>query len=285
MAQPGPGKIKSKIAKQLAKNAPVLVANSNKVATFGKAIAKLARLMSRSQHVDWNGKDNECPVYAVGDIHGMADLLDRLLLEIEADAANLGVPARVIFLGDIVNRGPDSRKVVERLLEGPRRLGDEWLVLRGNHEQSLLDALDDDDAFEKFIPRGVQTMQSYGLTRKSMTRKAFRSALPDSHKTFLEGLPLTCRTKTHLFVHAGVLPGKQLQDQKPNDLLTIRERFFEKAHTLHRTVVHGHTPTNGDPVIAEKRIDIDTGAYLTGILTAVALQCGHEPRFLSVQSR
>ena len=247
-----------------------------------EAVSILDRTMMQSLHIDWSDRAEEGPIYAVGDIHGMAGLLDAILLEIEADAANQATPARIVFLGDAVNRGPDSRQVIERLIAGPRRYGDEWLILRGNHEQSLLDALKSDAAFERFLQKGLQTMQSYGLTRKQMTRKGLRGALPAEHRAFLENMPLTCRTKDYVFVHAGVRPGKALQDQKAEDLMTLREPFFSRAEKLPWTVVHGHTPTAGHPLVAKGRIGIDTGACMTGVLTAVAIYSGQAPRFFSV---
>lgn len=247
------------------------------------AVKKLERILNRAIHVDW--KDYEGPVYAVGDVHGMLELLDDLLLEIEADAANLGIPARVVFLGDLINRGPDSRQVIERLLAGPRRYDDEWLVLRGNHEQSLLDALQSEAEFEKFLQKGVLTLQSYGLGRKDMTRKGLRAALPDTHRNFLENLPLTCRTKEFLFVHAGIRPGTKLDNQRPEEMMTLREPFLSQAGDLPWTVVHGHTPTPGLPVIAAGRIGVDTGACLSGVLTAAVVEFGKAPRFLAAKSR
>ncbi len=243
---------------------------------------KLARMMKRNIHIDWRYMDEDLPIYAVGDVHGMADLLDRMLGLIKEDAARLGVPAHVVFLGDAVNRGPDSRQVIERLLAGPRQSGDEWLVLRGNHEQALLDALRDDEDFETFLHKGgVQTLQSYGISRKHMTRKEVRDSLPEDHVAFLSSLPLTCRTRTHLFVHAGIRAGKALKQQSPKDLMTLREPFFSASAKLPWIVVHGHTPSAGRPVVAKGRIGVDTGACMTGILTAAVICNGKPPRFLT----
>ncbi|MCC2096032.1 MAG: serine/threonine protein phosphatase [Hyphomicrobiales bacterium] len=243
---------------------------------------KLARMVNRNVHIDWRELDDNLPVYAVGDVHGMAHLLDRMLDLIEDDSAQLGVAAHVVFLGDAINRGPNSRQVIERLVGGPRRPGDEWLVLRGNHEQALLDGLRDDEDFEKFLQKGgVQTLQSYGISRKHMTRKDVRTALPKDHVAFLGSLPLTCRTRSHLFVHAGVRAGRSLKQQAAKDLLTLREPFFAEAAKLPWTVVHGHTPSAGRPVVAKGRIGVDTGACMTGVLTAAVIQNCLPPRFLT----
>lgn len=237
-------------------------------------------------HVDWRGKLAEGPVYAVGDIHGMADLLDDLLLQIEQDAADLGQPAHVVFLGDAVDRGPDTRRVLDRLIEGPRRYGDEWLVLRGNHEQALLDGLACDDDFDKLLQKGgVQTFLSYGLARKEMSRKRAKAAMPDDHLAFMEAMPLTCRLEDYLLVHAGVRPGKALDKQSPADLMTLREPFFSQAEKLPWTVVHGHTPSAGLPVATRGRIGVDTGACMTGVLTAAVIEAGKPVRFLTARER
>ncbi len=250
------------------------------------AIGRLASVMFDAMHIDWTGISSTGPVYAVGDVHGMADLLDDLLLAIEYDAASLGVPAHVVFLGDAVDRGPDSRKVIDRLMRGPRRYGDEWLVLRGNHEQALLDGLNSDEDFEKLLLKGgVQTLLSYGLARKDMTRKMARAMIPAEHLAFLETLPLTCRTKRYLFVHAGVRPGRSLDEQAPSELMSLREPFFSAAAKLPWIVIHGHTPSSGAPVVTEGRICVDTGACMTGILTAAVIEAGKEPRFLVAKSR
>jgi len=156
--------------------------------------------------------------------------------------------------------------------------------LCGNHEISLLEALSSDDAFDRFVPKGLNTLRSYGLGRDSINRKALKAALPSAHRHFLEALPLTCRTRSHLFVHAGVRPGRPLKRQKVADLTTIRDPFFEGATGLPWTVVHGHTPTSGRPFVGGNRICIDTGACITGVLTAVAITEGEKPRFLSVSN-
>ncbi|MGE3247618.1 MAG: metallophosphoesterase family protein [Beijerinckiaceae bacterium] len=250
----------------------------------GSQSANMHRMSKDGRHVDWRTDMVDGPIYAVGDIHGMAGLLERLLAEIARDADDLGAHARVIFLGDAINRGPESKKVMERLLAGPDRNGDIWLALRGNHEQALLDALQNEDSFERFLEKGgVQTLLSYGLARKEMTRKAMRKALPADHLDFISSLPLTCRTRTHVFVHAGIKPGKSVKHQDPTDLMTLREPFFSHAEELPWTVVHGHTPSSGRPVVARGRIGVDTGACMTGILTAAVIEGDAQPRFLSVR--
>jgi serine/threonine protein phosphatase 1 len=222
-------------------------------------------------------------IYAVGDVHGRADLLLSLLDEIASDADSLGRPARVVLLGDLVNRGPQSREVLDLLLGGPSRPQDEWVVLRGNHDQLMLDALrgGKPTVFASFLAKGgAATLASYGLPRRRMSLRSAQEVVPAAHLDFLESLPLLYCADRYLFVHAGVEPGKALEQQTAKTLMTIRHEFLEKDHGLPFTVVHGHTPTP-QPVLTPFRIGIDTGASSAGILTCVALGDG-EPRFIQV---
>jgi serine/threonine protein phosphatase 1 len=230
--------------------------------------------------------DRDVLVYAIGDVHGMNDLLAALLTAIEADAAAWDLPATVVFLGDVVNRGLQTRQVVDRLIAGPTRPGDTWIVLRGNHEQMMLDALTTGSPgiFQRWLKMGgEQTLASYGCPRKKATPDRARELVGSGHVHFLSGLPLMHTIGDYLFVHAGVEPGVPLQRQDASTLLTIRGRFLKKPHGLPFTVVHGHTPTDGLPRLGPRRIGVDTGAYFTGILTAVAIE-PHQgiQRFISV---
>jgi serine/threonine protein phosphatase 1 len=223
-------------------------------------------------------------VYAVGDIHGMDDLLAELIVAIEADAAAWGLPATIIFLGDLVNRGSKTRQVIERLMAGSRQAEHRWIVLRGNHEQVMLDAVTREMRFKRWLKMGGRaTLESYGGTRKDETPEGACRLINPAHLAFLAGLPLTHVEGEYLFVHAGVHPGVPLDRQEAETLLTIRGRFLSQPHRLPFTVIHGHTPTNGAPLLGPGRIGVDTGAYFTGVLTAVAI--GPEPgtrRFLRV---
>ena len=222
--------------------------------------------------------------YAIGDIHGRLDLLERLLDRVEADAAERGAAAKVVFTGDYVDRGPDSRGVVARVLAGPRRAQDRFVPLRGNH----------DDLFVTAVTRGrvipdwawilfTHTVASYGVPVED---RAGGDGALQAHAEALAALPLTHDDGTHLFVHAGIRPGVPLDRQDPEDLTWIREDFLTFAGPLPRRVVHGHTIMGDRPEVTPNRISIDTGAFRSGILTAAVLDPtspGGEPSFLQAK--
>jgi serine/threonine protein phosphatase 1 len=217
-------------------------------------------------------------VYVIGDIHGCAALLDRLLKAIVSDAAAGPGKRLLIFVGDYVDRGPDSRGVIERLLNPPE--GFECRCLRGNHEQAVLDFLNDPPSYRTWKSYGAQeTLVSYGVRPPLFddaqaiveARDAFAAKLPQSHLRFLEELELSAEIGDYFVVHAGVRPGVALSAQSPEDLLWIREDFLVSRSDFGKVVVHGHTPT--EKVVRRKnRIGIDTGAYATGRLTALVLE-------------
>ena len=225
--------------------------------------------------------------YAIGDVHGRLDLLHLLLRRIEADATEHGAAAKVVFTGDYVDRGPDSRGVVETLIDGPRRPGDRFVPLRGNHDQLFVDAVRGDARVPDWAwVLFTHTVESYGIDGRTLPE---RRAIPSDragdlprHAAFLAALPLTHDDGIHLFVHAGIRPGVPLTDQIPHDLMWIRDEFLDHAGPLPRRVVHGHTIVGATPVVRPNRISIDTGAFRSGILTAAVLEGQAEPRFLQV---
>lgn len=222
--------------------------------------------------------------YGVGDIHGMRAELDRLLALIEADAEAAKRDATVVFLGDLVNRGPASRQVLERLIAGPERPGQAWITLRGNHDQLFLDAIGgkSEAAFQELMRKGgAETLASYGVRKKEASLSRARRAVPSDHLRFIESLPLSYAAGEFFFVHAGVDPLRPLNRQTETTLMTIREPFLRNAHRLPYTVVHGHVANPKGPVIAARRICVDTGAHATGVLTAVAICPKNPARFLS----
>lgn len=228
-------------------------------------------------------------VYAVGDIHGRADLLDRLHARIAADAATAPVGCRLtlIYLGDYIDRGTESRGVLDRLVAGPPA-GFDRVCLLGNHEQSALEFLDNPGIGpEWFQYGGAATLMSYGLasplaatsSRLAAIRDEFQHRLPASHLAFLRSLPTLFISGDYLFVHAGIDPGKPIESQTATDLLWMREPFLSSTARLSHMVVHGHTVTR-QPEVRVNRIGIDTGAFATGRLTALVLE-GMDRRFLA----
>jgi len=223
-------------------------------------------------------------VYAIGDIHGRADLLVSLLEQIEADAAgSVGVDRRtLVFVGDYIDRGPDSRRVVELLL-GALPRGFEAHFLKGNHEAIMLDFLRDPSCLGQWLANGAATtLESYGVEVAGLVRAgaepeiwqmAFLDVLPEKHRRFFDQLELMVALGDYLFVHAGVRPGVPLDAQNPRDLVWIRGEFLRSRENFGKVVVHGHTPT-AVAEMHENRIGVDTGAFFTNRLTALRLQDG-----------
>jgi serine/threonine protein phosphatase 1 len=223
-------------------------------------------------------------VYAIGDIHGRVDLLTRLLAQIEADAKRSGGVERkaLVFLGDYVDRGPDSRRVVDVLLGGLPK-GFNAHFLKGNHEAMLLDFLQDPSTLGQWLANGAATtLQSYGVNVSGLARAdaepelwrdAFLARLPRTHFRFFDDLELAVSFGDYFFVHAGVRPGVPLDAQSPLDLIWIRGEFLRSKEGFGKMVVHGHTP-GAVPDLRANRIGIDTGAVFTNRLTALRLANG-----------
>jgi len=227
-------------------------------------------------------------VYAVGDIHGRLELLGRLQEKIAADAEASGASRfTVVYLGDYVDRGEDSRGVVARLALRPLD-GFESVHLKGNHEDFMLRFLDDVEVGADWVFNGGDsTLASYGVEAPGAwagafalenTREALLAALPEAHLSFLQDLKLSHVVGDYIFVHAGVRPGVPLDRQRAHDLMWIRREFLDFDGDFGKVVVHGHTPVKQvDSHL--NRIGIDTGAAYGGPLTAVVLD-GAERRFL-----
>src|SRR3954463_1190278 len=218
--------------------------------------------------------------YAVGDIHGRLDLLEKLLDRIHGDiAARSPRKLLLVFLGDLIDRGPNSAQVVERL-RTYRHEGVRPVFLLGNHEEVLLRILDGDTSLIPSWLRfgGEQCLQSYRADPRRIAGQdeadalaAIRAAILEEHQQFLRSFVDTCRFGDYLFVHAGIRPGVSIDQQLQSDLRWIREPFLLDETDHGCVVVHGHTIS---PEVEERtnRIGIDTGAYRTGILTALALE-------------
>lgn len=230
-------------------------------------------------------------VYAVGDIHGRLDLLEDLLRRIEDDAGRYPGDAErtLIFLGDYIDRGPASRGVVDRLLDGPLA-GFTTVRLMGNHEEALLSFLDSiSDGLDWLTFGGLETLLSYGVPLRTIPstgqqvaelRKALAEAVPKSHLDFFRRCTLRHSVGDYVFVHAGVRPGIALEKQTPTDLMWIRDDFLRARIPLpERVIVHGHTIVDL-PQDRTHRINLDTGAFVSGRLTCLALR-GDERRFIS----
>lgn len=219
-------------------------------------------------------------LYAVGDVHGCADQLDAIHARIAADAAHAREPERlIVYLGDYVDRGPDSRGVIERVLAPP--IAGRAVHLCGNHEAMMLEVLnrpDDEAALALWLRNGgVATLTSYGLSGEDPPA-TWAARLPPAHLALLGGLARSHRAGGYLFVHAGIRPGVPLDAQEVDDLLWIREPFLCSTADHGAVVVHGHTPERA-PVIRPNRIGLDTGAVYGGKLTAAVFWADHMTLF------
>lgn len=219
-------------------------------------------------------------VYAIGDVHGRRDLLDALLERIDADDAQRApLEPRLIFLGDLIDRGPDSAAVVERAIT-IADAAPHTCFLMGNHEEVFLKVLGGDLAALKFFCRigGRETILSYGLTATEYDELDYEGLMaavlelvPPAHRQFLARFVDMVEIGDYVFVHAGIRPDLPLAEQKPTDLRWIREPFLGSNARHEKMVVHGHTITS-QVEVRSNRIGIDTGAYVTGQLTALGFE-------------
>ncbi len=246
-----------------------------------------------------NAPEGLC-LYAVGDVHGRRDLLETLVAAIRQDAAALpdSIKPQIIFLGDYIDRGLQSRDVIEYFVSGVLKDLDP-VFLKGNHEEAILRFLSDANFGHQWAQYGgAETLFSYGFqtpnqraslgsheamdaARNAWTRlwNEFRVRLPDTHRAFFESLQTYHVAGDYIFVHAGLRPGIDLEQQSQRDMLWIREEFLDDWTLFPQIVVHGHTPE--EKIYRDgRRIGLDTGAFLSGKLSAARL-CGTEVAFLS----
>ena len=218
-------------------------------------------------------------VYAVGDIHGRDDLLSPLLDTILAEAGAAAAHTTVVFLGDYVDRGADSNRVLQRLVDLRSQGRVETRFLLGNHDEMLLKFLDDPAAGPVWADfGGRQTLISYGVQPPSgrdveawtATAEAFAAATPAAHLQLLQAAAECAVIGDYFFAHAGARPGEPLDSQTRSDLLWIRESFLEDERPFDKVIVHGHTPAEAIHTDG-RRIGLDTGAYATGVLSAAKL--------------
>ena len=228
-------------------------------------------------------------VYAAGDIHGRLDLFEALVAAIEADDAAAGpADTTVILLGDLVDRGPGSAGVIELAREWQQRR--KVRVLAGNHEEMFLRSFTEPDMFRHFLRHGGrETILSYGVSSYQFAKTTLEEAqslmnavVPLQDRAFLEGFEDMIAIGDYVFVHAGIDPRVPLQEQKRHDLRWIREPFLSHPDPHELVVVHGHTIRDA-PDDCGNRIGIDTGAFMSGRLTALALE-GTERRYLVAAS-
>lgn len=218
-------------------------------------------------------------IYAIGDVHGRADLLDQVFSRIDAHLAAHPIVRPVeILIGDYIDRGPASREVIDLLIG--RSQSREMVCLKGNHETFIPEFLRNPASLEHWgMMGGRETLISYGLLSPNnadaaLQREladALKSTLPRSHMEFFEGLPPSFSCGGFFFVHAGVKPGVSLKKQREDDLLWIREDFLLYEEDFGKIIVHGHTPVLKVD-IRPNRINIDTGAYATGRLSCLVIQ-------------
>lgn len=227
-------------------------------------------------------------VYAIGDIHGCVGLLDQLHRMIVADSASHRGEVAIVYLGDYIDRGPDSKAVIDRLVQ---LRGFRAHFLKGNHDAALLDFLRDPETYQVWRNYGApETLMSYGVRPPLFTtgqdytraRDELAEKLPAEHLRFFNDLELSVSHGDYFFAHAGARPGIDLEEQFAEDLMWIRDDFLSSRYDFGKIVVHGHTP---QPVAAKhsNRIGVDTGAYATGTLSCVVLE-GETQRFLKARA-
>ena len=224
--------------------------------------------------------------YAIGDIHGRDHLLEKMYSRIESDPyrSNQILKPTVIHLGDYIDGGPNSDKVLDLVMRGSPKF--DSISLLGNHEALMLECLetDDRDVWWNWISNGGdKTLDAFGVSNRigGYDPKALVEALGMERINWLNNLPLYHLIEPYLFVHAGIVPDRPLSEQKRKDMLWIRSRFLESEVTHPYIIVHGHTQTE-NPECLHNRIGIDTGAALPKTLTAVVLDGISPPRFMGV---
>jgi serine/threonine protein phosphatase 1 len=243
----------------------------------------IARLFTRGRPEE--GIAPEVPagsrVYAIGDVHGRADLLGHLHQLIHEDAYRRQAPRNVVvYLGDYIDRGQGSAAVIDLLLDDPLP-GFERFHLKGNHEDSLLRFLGDVTIGPAWFSYGGDaTLTGYGVALPAPgarpqellhVQRELTRLLPERHRRFFEALTLAHEEGDYLFVHAGLRPGRPLAAQNPTDLLWIRDEFLSSSEDFGKIVVHGHSIT-ARPDVQKNRIGIDTGAFASDILTCLVLE-------------
>lgn len=225
-------------------------------------------------------------VYAIGDIHGHADVLAQMHRQIEADIAEQPeVENKIVYIGDYIDRGPNSKGVIDLLVERELTAPEiEHVFIMGNHENAMIEFMKDPEGPRKdwLAWGGIEALESYGIEvdrSKPLTTmvKSFgeqlNAAVPTTHSEFLKNLKLIHQIGDYLFVHAGIRPGVNLDKQKREDLIMIREPFLSSQDDHGFVVIHGHTINrHGKAEIKPNRINLDSGLYAGGPLSCAVLE-------------
>lgn len=229
-------------------------------------------------------------IYAIGDVHGRDDLLAAMHDRIDAEIAD-DRPAdwRIIHLGDFCDRGPDTKAVFDRVIA--RSINRRILSIMGNHEAGMLDFLAEPLPHGLFVNHGGEaTALSYGIeidfeteAGRQEARDRLLATIPQAHLDFMAALPRSVTFGDYFFCHAGIRPGVPLQSQDPEDLIWIRKEFLASTQLYEKIIVHGHSPSS-KPEVLPNRINVDTGAVKTGVLTAIVLE-GTTKRVIDVMLR
>jgi serine/threonine protein phosphatase 1 len=228
-------------------------------------------------------------LYAIGDVHGRLDLLERMHERIVGEIARDRVADwRIIHLGDYVDRGPHSRGGIDFLIAARKR-DERNITLAGNHDMGFLEFLDDPDGGGLFARYGgKETAKSYGVDAKfhspdalRLTWAELRCEVPGKHRAFMLDLGFSVSFGDFFFCHAGIRPGVPLGQQDPDHLIWIRNEFLDFSGLHPKVIVHGHTITHQPEVLAN-RVNVDTGAYHSGVLTALVIN-GAEKRLITAQ--
>lgn len=256
---------------------------------LGNLLGKRTQMDARERIVAQMG---DIAVYAIGDVHGCLKELLELEARIIADSADLQAGKLIIMLGDYVDRGPSSSQVLDHLIAAPPD-GFERICLSGNHDIAMFEYLEGHMALEAWLGMGASsTLRSYGVDYERLQAiyrndsdidEMVRATIPTSHREFLRSLPIAAMLSRFIFVHAGIRPDRNFSEQADRDLVSIRSEFYEHARLLKSYVVHGHTPID-QPTRYGPRVNIDTGAYFSGRLSALRIWRG-SGRFLSTGQR
>ncbi|WP_417679889.1 metallophosphoesterase family protein [Roseibium sp.] len=230
-------------------------------------------------------------IYAIGDVHGCYDLLLQLEGIIQKDSEAIDGEKWIILLGDMVDRGRSSAQVLDHLLAPPPK-GFKRVCLTGNHERMMVQFIEHPRSALRWLDfGGRETLHSYGIDPRTLENagkserkltQLLQSHIPEEHVNYLKQLPCMIQSTKYIFVHAGLKPGVPIAKQAENDILTIKADFLNDTTDYGFIVVHGHTPVE-KPDIRPNRINVDTGAYAIGCLSAVRLEKNAPPTFLQAK--